>query len=62
MSKFLIEPNRIYFCFDGSSLFLIRVIERCHSDYKVEIAPFPDSGYFSESDLNFEEDIDDEEA
>ncbi len=38
MSKFVIEPNKIYdvnFC---SVRFFIRVIERCYSDYKVEEA------------------------
>lgn len=54
MSKFVIEPNKIYFAYDGSSVFFIRVIERWFSDYRVEIAPYPDSGDFSDSDLNFE--------
>ena len=77
MSKSVIEPNKIYLAYDGSSVFFIRVIERWYSDFKVEIAPYPDSGDFSFSDLNFEpaiytrlvfdpeseeEDIDDEEA
>lgn len=56
MSKSVIEPNKIYLAYDGSSVFFIRVIERWYSDYKVEIAPYPDSVDFSQ------EDIDDEEA
>lgn len=42
MSKFVIEPNKIYdvnFC---SVRFFIRVIERCYSDYKFEISCYPD--------------------
>lgn len=42
MSKFVIEPNKIYdvnFC---SYRFFIRVTERLYSDYKVEIACYPD--------------------
>lgn len=42
MSKVVIEPNKIYdvnFCSDR---FFIRVIERWYSDYKVEIACYPD--------------------
>lgn len=42
MSKFVIEPNKIYdvnFC---SYRFFIRVIERLYSDYKVEIGCYPD--------------------
>ena len=42
MSKFVIEPYKIYdvnFC---SVRFFIRVIERCYSDYKVVIACYPD--------------------
>ena len=54
MSKYVIEPNKIYLVYDGSSVFFIRVIERWFSDYKVEIAPYSDSGDFSVSDLNFE--------
>ena len=54
MSKFVIEPNKIYLAFDGSSVFFIRVIERWYSDYKVEIALYPDFCDFSDSDLNFE--------
>ena len=54
MSKSVIEPNKIYLAYDGSSVFFIRVIERWYSDYKVEIAAYPDSGDFSVSDLNFE--------
>lgn len=53
MSKFVIEPNEIYdvnFC---SVRFFIRVIERCYSDYKVEIASYPDFDDFSFLDLNF---------
>lgn len=47
MSKSVIEPNKIYLAYDGSSVFFIRVIERWYSDYKVEIAPYPDSVDFS---------------
>ena len=54
MSKTVIERNKIYLAYDGSSVFFIRVIERWYSDYKVEIAPYPDSDDFSDSDLNFE--------
>lgn len=54
MSKFVIEPNKIYEVCDGSYFFFIRVIERWYSDYKVEIASYPDSDDFSESDLKFE--------
>lgn len=53
MSKFVIEPNKIYLAFDGSSVFFIRVIEPYYSAYMVEIAPYPDFGDFSYSDLNF---------
>lgn len=51
MSKLVIEPNKIYLVVDNSGFFFIRVIERWYSDYKVEIAPYPD---FSDSDLKFE--------
>ena len=54
MSKFVIEPNKIYDVDDGSNVFFIRVLERWYSDYKVEIAPYPDSDDFSDSDLKFE--------
>lgn len=54
MSKFVIEPNKIYPVVDNSGIFFIRVIERWYSDYKVEIAPYPDSDDFSDSDLKFE--------
>lgn len=54
MSKFVIEPNKIYEVCDRSYFFFIRVIERWYSDYKVEIASYPDSDDFSESDLKFE--------
>lgn len=54
MKKSVIEPNKIYLANDGSSLFFLRVIERCYSDYKVEVAPCPYSGDFSVFDLNFE--------
>ena len=54
MSKSVIEPNKIYLAYDGSSVFFIRVIERWYSDYKVEVAPCPDFVDFSDSDLNFE--------
>lgn len=54
MSKFVIEPNKIYLAYDGSSLFFIRVIELLYSHYNVEIAPYLDSCDFSVSDLNFE--------
>lgn len=54
MSKFVIEPNKIYDVSDGSSLFFIRVIERWYSDYKVEIASYPDLDDFSDCDLKFE--------
>lgn len=53
MSKFVIESNKVYdvnFC---SFRFFIRVIERCNSDYKVEIAYYPDFDDFSYFDLNF---------
>lgn len=53
MSKFLIEPNKIYPVIDNSGFFFIRVIERWYSDYKVEIAPCPDFDVFSDSDLKF---------
>lgn len=53
MSKFVIEPNKIYDVDDGSNCFIIRVIERWYSGYKVEIAPYPDLDEFSESDLEF---------
>lgn len=39
MSKFVIEPNKIY-----------GVIERCYSVYKVEIACYPDFDDFLEAD------------
>lgn len=54
MSNFVIEPNKIYDVSDGSSLFFIRVIERWYSDYKVEIASYPDLDDFSDCDLKFE--------
>lgn len=50
MSKFVIEPNKIYdvnFC---SYRFFIRVIECCDSDYKVQIARYPDFDDSLESD------------
>lgn len=53
MSKVVIEPNKIYdvnFCYYR---FFIRVIERCNSDYKVEIARYSDFADFSYTDLNF---------
>lgn len=53
MSKFVIDPNKIYDVNDGSNLFFIRVIERWYSGYKVEIAPYPDLDDFSDSDLEF---------
>lgn len=53
MSKFLIEPNKIYPVVDNSGFFFIRVIERWYSGYKVEIAPYPDLDDFSDSDLEF---------
>ena len=54
MSKFVIEPNKIYDVDDGSYVFFIRVLKRWYSDFKVEIAPYPDSDDFSGSDLKFE--------
>lgn len=54
MLKFVIEPNKIYPVVDNSGFFFICVIERWYSDYKVEIAPYPDSDDFSVSDLKFE--------
>ena len=54
MTKFVIEPNKIYDVNDGSYVFFIRVLERWYSDFKVEIAPYPDSDDFSDSDLKFE--------
>lgn len=53
MSKFLIEPNKIFDVNDGSYSFFIRVVERLYSDYKVEIACYPDLDDFSDSDLKF---------
>lgn len=53
MSKFVIEPNKIYVVADSSYVFFIRVLERWYSDYKVEIAPYPDLDDFSDSDLKF---------
>lgn len=53
MSKFLIEPNKIYPVVDNSGFFFIRVIERWYSGYKVEIATYPDLDDFSDSDLEF---------
>ena len=53
MSKFVIEPKKIYDVVFWSYRFLIRVIERSYSDYKVEIAPYPDFDDFSYFDLNF---------
>lgn len=53
MSKFIIEPNKIYDVADGSNVFFIRVIERWYSGFKVEIAPYPDLDDFSDSDLEF---------
>lgn len=53
MSKFVIEPNKIYPVVDNSGFFFIRVIERWYSGYKVEIAPCPDLDDFSDSDLEF---------
>jgi hypothetical protein len=54
MSKFVIEPNKIYDVNDGSNVFFIRVVERWYSDYKVEIASYPDLDDFNDSDLRFE--------
>lgn len=54
MKKFEIQPNKIYDVSDGSNVFFIRVIERWHSQYKVEIASYPDLDEFSDSDLKFE--------
>lgn len=54
MSKFVIEPNKIYDVNDGSYNFFIRVLDRWYSDYKVEIAFYPDLDDFSDSDLKFE--------
>lgn len=54
MSKFVLEPNKIYHVDAGSYCFFLRVIERWYSDYKVEVAPYPDSDDFSDSDLKFE--------
>lgn len=51
---FIIEPDKIYDVSDGSSCFFIRLIKRWYSDYKVEIASYPDSDDFSVSDLKFE--------
>ena len=34
MSKFVIEPNKIYDVSDGSSAFFIRVLKRWFSDHK----------------------------
>lgn len=77
MSRSVIKPNKIYLIFDGSSLFFIRVIERWHSDYKVEISPYFDLNFepaiYTQSDLKnlfgsfvfdseSDEDNDDEEA
>lgn len=53
MAKFVIEPNKIYDVDDGSNVFFIRVLDRWYSDYKVEIAQYPDLVDFSDSDLNF---------
>lgn len=53
MSKFVIEPNKIYDVNDGSYSFFIRVVERWYSDYKVEIACYPDFDDFSDFDLKF---------
>lgn len=54
MSKFVVEPNKIYDVNDGSYSFFIRVVERWYSDYKVEIACYPDLDDFSDYDLIFE--------
>ena len=54
MSKFVIEPNKIYEVSDGSYCFFIRVLERWYSAYKVELASYPDLDDFSDSDLEFE--------
>lgn len=55
MSKFVIEPNKIYDVNDGSYSFFIRVVDRWSDlDYKVEIAYYPDFDDFSDSDLKFE--------
>lgn len=53
MSKFVIEPNKIYLVIDNSGLFFIRVVQRWYSDYKVELAPPRYSDDFSVSDLKF---------
>lgn len=53
-SKFTIKPNKIYPVVDCWNIFFIRVIKRCYSDYKVEIAPYSDFDCFSDSDLKFE--------
>lgn len=53
MSKFVIEPNKIYPVVDNSGFFFIRVTKRWYSGYKVEIAPYPDLDDFSDSDLEF---------
>lgn len=54
MSKFVIEPNKIYDVNDGSCSFFIRVLKRWYSDYKVEVAPYPDFDDFYDFDLDFE--------
>lgn len=54
MSKFVIEPNKIYEVSDGSYCFFIRVLERWYSFYKVELASYPVLDDFSDSDLEFE--------
>lgn len=54
MSKFVVDPNKIYDVNDGSYSFFIRVVERWYSDYKVEISFYPDLDDFSDSDLKFE--------
>lgn len=54
MSKFVIEPGKIYSVESGNECFFIRVLDRWYSDYKVEIAQYPDLEDFSDSDLNFE--------
>lgn len=53
MSNFVIEPNKIYLVSSCSFRFFIRVIERCNSDYTVDLACYPDFDDFSYFDLKF---------
>lgn len=53
MSKFVIEPNKVYPVIDNSGFFFIRVIQRWFSGYIVELAPPRYSDDFSYSDLKF---------